>query len=57
LDCDTHDRHGVPRCKHCGSDTAFVRFLEAPTPRIWFRCLKSKTPACGGEQTISCAND
>jgi hypothetical protein len=25
-DKDTHDRHGIPRCKHCGAPTTFVRF-------------------------------
>jgi hypothetical protein len=25
-DKPTHDRHGIPRCKHCGAPSTFVRF-------------------------------
>jgi len=27
-DGDLHDRHGVPRCKHCGTPTAFASFAR-----------------------------
>ena len=51
------DRHGVPRCKHCGAPTEFVRFSPDPKPRLWFRCLGAQTPECVPEQTIACAKN
>jgi hypothetical protein len=64
-DKDTHDRHGVPRCKHCGAPTRFVRFspgdLAKPpdqrNPRLWVRCMAGATPECTKTQTISCSGD
>jgi len=55
----THDRHGVPRCKHCGAPGRFVRFRAEGKggPRLWFRCLNGTTPACGKDQSINCSND
>jgi hypothetical protein len=51
------DRHGVPRCKHCGGDSRFVRFAERPSPRIWFGCAVAATPACQKTQSIACSKD
>ena len=57
-DCETHDRHGIPRCKHCGGETSFVRFsANNGKPRLWVRCLEEATPACKKVQTISCQVD
>lgn len=57
-DHDTHDRHGVPRCRHCGGPTEFRRFSAAnDRPRIWFSCLLGATPECAREQTIRCDED
>lgn len=64
-DKDTHDRHGVPRCKHCGAPTDFVRFDAGDqsrpegrrNPRLWVNCMAGATPACARTQTISCKND
>jgi hypothetical protein len=64
-DHDTHDRHGIPRCKHCGGPTNFVRFnegnrsrpAEQRNPRIWFDCMVGATPACTKTQSISCSTD
>jgi hypothetical protein len=59
-DHETHDRHGVPRCKHCGGETEQVRFSAANGhPRLWFRCMypDPKTPGCEKEQTIACKTD
>lgn len=56
-DHDTHDRHGVPRCKHCGAPSEFVRFASRPSPRLWFRCARQSTTACAKAQTISCSKD
>lgn len=54
----THDRHGIPRCKHCGGEGRFVRFrANDPTPRLWFRCLRGTTKACQRDQSIACAKD
>jgi len=64
-DHDTHDRHGVVRCKHCGGPTHFVRFdagdLDSPederNPRLWVMCMLGSEPGCAKEQTISCKTD
>src|SRR5690606_6333430 len=56
-DADTHDRHGIPRCKHCGAETRFVRFAKAnPKPRLWFQCLVGTGP-CAKTQSIYCERD
>lgn len=51
------DRHGVPRCKHCGAPCEFVRFHHEPTPRLWVRCLAGRTPECVGEQSLACSRN
>jgi hypothetical protein len=56
-DHETHDRHGIPRCKHCGGPSNFVRFSETPKPRVWFDCAIGLTPACAKTQSLSCAKD
>ena len=54
----THDRHGVPRCKHCGGPTEQVRFsANGGKPRIWVRCIHQPVTDCAAEQTISCKTD
>lgn len=54
----THDRHGVPRCKHCGGDTRFVRFhVDRSGPRLWFRCVQGVTAACARAQSLYCKTD
>lgn len=57
-DYERYDRHGVPRCKHCGSETSFVSFVAKTgprgEPRQWVRCVRPKTAACHGKQTILC---
>jgi hypothetical protein len=57
-DKETHDRHGVMRCKHCGGPMEQVRFsAKDEKPRLWFRCMIGGTVECAKEQTISCATD
>jgi hypothetical protein len=64
-DFDTHDRHGVVRCKHCGGPTTFVRFaagdLANPetrrNPRLWVECTHGAEPGCAKVQTIACKTD
>jgi hypothetical protein len=57
-DKETHDRHGLMRCKYCGGQTEQVRFsANDEKPRLWFRCITGVTRECGKEQTISCATD
>ena len=64
-DHETHDRHGVPRCQHCGANTRFVRFsllrkhlpAEQRDARMWVMCTSGRTPECAKEQTISCSAD
>lgn len=57
-DFETHDRHGIKRCKHCGGETEQVRFSAANKhPRLWFRCMNPTAPGCEKEQTIACKTD
>lgn len=57
-DHQTHDRHGVPRCKHCGGDTRFVRFLvDRSGPRLWFRCVQRVSAQCAKAQSLTCKTD
>lgn len=57
------DRHGIPRCAHCGAEGQFVRFAAEPYPRLWFVCSLLGSPDCldargkPKEQTISCSRD
>lgn len=57
-DRDGWDRHGVPRCKHCGGETQFVRFHPGKgNPRVWFRCTGKPLPACEKDQSLTCERD
>jgi hypothetical protein len=57
-DHETHDRHGVMRCKHCGGPMEQFRFaLDRGNPRLWFRCMIGATTECKGPQTIYCNKD
>ena len=64
-DKDEHDRHGIPRCKHCGGPTTFVRFsrgdrskpADQRKPRLWARCMVVATGKCANDQTFSCSTD
>jgi hypothetical protein len=58
-DCELHDRHGVVRCKHCGSATRFVRFSAKGRsgPRLWVKCLAQPTAECAKEQTVLCRHN
>ncbi|MGB1582454.1 MAG: transposase [Solirubrobacterales bacterium] len=57
-DRETHDRHGTPRCKHCGGPTDFKRFSPNDgRPRIWFDCMVGASPECARTQSMSCAAD
>ena len=57
-DKDTHDRHGVMRCKHCGGPMSQTKYsAKNGKPRLWFRCSLGVTPQCAKDQTITCATD
>ncbi len=57
-DKETHDRHGVMRCKHCGGPMEQVRSsANGGKPRLWSVCMLGFTPGCAKEQTISCSVD
>jgi hypothetical protein len=57
-DHETHDRHGIKRCKHCGGETEQVRFsADNGRPRLWFRCMSPTAPGCEKDQTIACKTD
>lgn len=54
-DEDEFDRHGIPRCKHCGAQSKFVRFAATPYPRLWFKCLDGTTLDCNRTQSVACS--
>lgn len=56
-DEDEYDRHGIPRCKHCGGQSKFVRFAHKPYPRLWFECLEGRTDGCAKTQSIACSKN
>jgi hypothetical protein len=59
-DTDEYDRHGVPRCKHCGGPTRYHNFdaKQKGSPRLWFNCQLPKTDECRkGPQSIVCSKD
>lgn len=51
----SYDEHGVPRCRHCGGETEYIRFAHEPQPRVWVRCLLPQSDECEREQTFSCS--
>ena len=61
-DHERFDRHGVPRCKHCGAATTFVRFSPGDRtrppgerhPYLTVACTTGITPGCAGQQRIRC---
>lgn len=56
-DTDAYDRHGIPRCKHCGGPGRFLKFAANPHPRVHFTCSLPITTGCEKEQTISCSRN
>lgn len=57
------DRHGVPRCQHCGapgktngSGRGF-HITEHGTPVIRFSCVAKNRPECRGIQTAHCSHE
>lgn len=52
-DTDRYDRHGVPRCRHCGGPCQYHRFASNPSPRLWFRCEAPVTSECSRVQSIA----
>ena len=59
-DRDDYDRHGVPRCRHCGGPcdvtaAALGFHIKADgRPVIRYQCTAALTPDCGPIQEISC---
>ncbi len=59
MDTDEVDRHGVPRCRHCGGpgDTSGpglgFHITAKKVPVISFRCMPRLASGCGGVQQIS----
>jgi hypothetical protein len=63
-DTDRYDRHGVPRCQHCGGPGDLTGaglgfyFGRANDPRLRFRCLLAHTDECAHTvQSISCSEN
>ncbi|MGO9973139.1 MAG: hypothetical protein ACLP01_10075 [Solirubrobacteraceae bacterium] len=57
------DRHGVPRCKHCGAEGKTTgsglgfTVTAHGTPVIRFRCRGKYTPECRGIQSVRCEHE
>ena len=52
-DHEEFDRHGIPRCRHCGGEGIFHRFESGSRLRISFRCAAPQTQGCSKIQSIS----
>lgn len=59
-DTDLFDRHGIPRCRHCGAPgtmraAGLGLYFERDEPRLRFRCSNPHTPECRAQrQSIAC---
>lgn len=55
----THDRHGIPHCKHCGAECRYAGFspFSEKGPRLYYYCDHPKTAACRKKKSISCSKD
>jgi hypothetical protein len=53
-DSELYDRHGIPRCKHCGAEGQFVSFLRSPKPRLLYACSLGCSEAKGKRMSINC---
>jgi hypothetical protein len=58
-DTDEYDRHGVPRCKHCGGPTRYNGFSveSVGSPRVFYYCEAPVTPECQKRQALACSKD
>jgi hypothetical protein len=68
-DGDVYDRHGIPRCKHCGAPTVFASFARSAGaygtgqsrktrgPRLYVRCAAPITPGCAKVQSVVCERE
>lgn len=61
-DCDEYDRHGIPRCRHCGGPGDLTGpglgfHLTRGEPVLRFTCLLGLTADCKPVQQISCSLD
>jgi hypothetical protein len=62
-DHDDFDRHGVPRCRHCGGpgDVSGAKLgfhiTRDRRPVLRYRCMAMLTADCDGIQEIGCANE
>ncbi len=60
-DRDEFDRHGVPRCRHCGGPGDLTaaglgfHITSRPEPVLRFRCMLGLTPDCAKQQQLSCS--
>jgi hypothetical protein len=63
LDTDSVDRHGIPRCRHCGGpgDLTAPRLgfhlTGRAEPVLVFRCMLGLTAGCAGDQQITCTEN
>jgi hypothetical protein len=60
LDGEIVDRHGVPRCRHCGGpgdseSPGLGLYFARAEPRIRFRCQLGILPSCAQSQSIACS--
>lgn len=61
VDRDEYDRHGIPRCRHCGGPGQMTgaglgfHLVRGDEPVLRYRCMLQITPECKHEQQISCS--
>jgi hypothetical protein len=53
-DCDVYDRHGIPRCKHCGHEGKYVSFTLSPKPRLIYKCAAQCAESAGKRMSVYC---
>jgi hypothetical protein len=62
MDTELYDRHGIPRCQHCGGpgdieSPGLGFYVARGEPRLRFRCQVRVTGSCDRLQSIACSEE
>jgi hypothetical protein len=62
FDTELFDRHGIPRCQHCGGpgdieSVGLGYYTARNQPRLRFRCQIRVTADCAGTQSVACSKE
>jgi hypothetical protein len=62
VETDLYDRHGIPRCQHCGGPgdieaSGVGLYFARGKPRLRYRCTVPTCPLKGHERSIACEMD